>query len=375
VHDGCRQRDLASFIGRAQSLRLAVHDTAFRLRALYDSLHGQTDSDPGHGDYLGSSGVRASRHVPRHRVRLSHPALRDLAYWRDLRASLHHRPIWPKPETPTATVHTDASVEAYGATLRYGVHGAGIRSHYEVQGFWIGEHRELAHITIYELMTVRLTLQEFAEHCLLRQVEVIRLFTDNMMVMYTVHAMVSRSPLLMAEPRRLRAFLERCGISLQMHHLPSALNLYADRLSRRRKALHLRPRLTQIPDHWWTGESEHDLGRSWKDVDLLRPPLELLQLVPRKVASDSFRGLLLIPRWVRQNWYQALLALSTRHWVLLPDPSRPSRGWSAALLAFSREAALGGTSLMSWKGSCAVGLGGISPPTIAPKVLWHKEPD
>jgi hypothetical protein len=74
-------RDLASFIGRAQSLRLAVPDTAFRPRALYDPLHGQTDSDPGHGDYLGSSGVRASRHVPRNRVRLSHPALRDLAYW------------------------------------------------------------------------------------------------------------------------------------------------------------------------------------------------------------------------------------------------------------------------------------------------------
>jgi hypothetical protein len=150
-------------------------------------------------------------------------------------------------------------------------------------------------------MTVRLTLQEFAEHCLLRQGEVIRLFTDNMVVTYTVQAMVSRSPLLMAELRRLRAFLDRCGISLQMHHLPSALSLYADRLSRRRKALDLLPRLPQVPDHWWTGESEHDFGRSWEDVDLLRPPLEFLPLVPRKVASDSFRGLLLVPRWVRQN--------------------------------------------------------------------------
>jgi hypothetical protein len=136
-------RDIASFIGIAQSLWLAVPDTAFRPREMYDSLHGQTDSDPGHGAYLGSSGVRASRHIPRHRVRLSHPALRDLAYWRDLRASLHHRPIWPTPETSTATVHTEASMEANGATLRSGAHGAGIRGHYEVQGFWSGEHREL----------------------------------------------------------------------------------------------------------------------------------------------------------------------------------------------------------------------------------------
>jgi hypothetical protein len=102
-------------------------------------------------------------------------------------------------------------------------------------------------------MTVRLTLQEFAEHCLLRKGEIIRLFTGNMLVMYTVQAMVSRSPLLMAELRRLRAFLDRCGISLQMYHLPSALNLYADRLSRRRNALDLLTRLSQIPDHWWTG--------------------------------------------------------------------------------------------------------------------------
>jgi hypothetical protein len=56
--------DLASFIGRAQSLRLAVPDTSFRLRALYDSGHGQTDSDPGHGDYTGSSGVSIVQFPP-----------------------------------------------------------------------------------------------------------------------------------------------------------------------------------------------------------------------------------------------------------------------------------------------------------------------
>lgn len=47
--------------------------------------------------------------------------------------------------------------------------------------------------------------------------------------MQTVSAMVSQSPQLMAELRRLHEFVARKGIALQMHHLPSALNLNADR--------------------------------------------------------------------------------------------------------------------------------------------------
>ena len=43
-------QELASFIGRAQSLRLAMPDTAFRLRALYVSLHGKEDTDGDQGD-------------------------------------------------------------------------------------------------------------------------------------------------------------------------------------------------------------------------------------------------------------------------------------------------------------------------------------
>jgi hypothetical protein len=56
---------------------------------------------------------------------LSHPALRDLQFWRDLPRSLQHRPLWPEAAAPAATVHTDASLTAYGATLAYVVHDAG----------------------------------------------------------------------------------------------------------------------------------------------------------------------------------------------------------------------------------------------------------
>lgn len=148
-----------------------------------------------------------------------------------------------------STVHTDTSMEAYGTTLRSGTHDAGSRGHYEVQGFWSGEHRALAHMTISELLKVSLTLEEFAEHCLIHGGEVIHSFRVNTIVMYAVQATVSQFPLLMAELRRLHASLGRFGASLQMHHLPSALNLYASRPSRRRRALYFLPRMPHVPDH------------------------------------------------------------------------------------------------------------------------------
>lgn len=98
---------------------------------------------PGHGS-----------RAPRARVTLSHPAIKDLLYWRELRGTMHHRPIWPVMGKPTMTIHTDESPKAYGATIRAGDHGEGTSGHYKTQGYWKGPHRKLAHITIYELMTV-----------------------------------------------------------------------------------------------------------------------------------------------------------------------------------------------------------------------------
>lgn len=50
-----------------------------------------------------------------------------------------------------------------------------------------------------------------------------------------VSAMVSRSSLLMAELRRLNIFLKCQGASLHTLQLPRTLNIYADRMSRRRR--------------------------------------------------------------------------------------------------------------------------------------------
>ena len=321
------KQELARFIGKAQSLRLAVPETAFRLRALYDCLGsdclGQTERS--------SSGRRWGVHV---RSTLSHAAIRDVQYWHRLGARLTHRPIWPNTPAPTMTVHTDSSLTAYGATLAEGAQRAGTKGFFEVQGYWDPIFRETAHITILELMTVRLTLEEFVKHCLIKEDEIIRLFTDNQVVSQVVTAMCSKSPQLMAELRRLREFLRDQGVSLQMEFLPSALNLYADRLSRRRRYNDYLPELAGIPSHWWAGESEHDFKLSWSNIRLLRPPLEFLPLVRRKIEDEGFQGLLLVPRWPRQNWHQELLQDSCCHRVLPAAPDSHPKRWAATLMAF-----------------------------------------
>jgi hypothetical protein len=161
---------------------------------------------------------------------LSHPALRDLQLWRDLAQNLQHCPIWPKLLAPTAAVHTDASLAAYGATLARGALDAGTRGFYAVQGYWDGQHRKRTHITLLELATLRLTLQNFLQHCVLRPQEIFRVYTDNTVVMNTVNAWVSRSPTVMAKLRRLYQLCNLIGLQLEMRFLPSALNINSHRL-------------------------------------------------------------------------------------------------------------------------------------------------
>jgi hypothetical protein len=138
---------LESCIGKAQSLRLAVPDTAFRLRALYDCVPAREAAGTRSGS-LGK-GYRASP-----TARLSHPALKDLRFWGELPQHLRHSRIWPEMTKPTVTIHTDASMSAYGATLAHGDHDAGTRGYYECRGYWQGSHKEIAHITMLELTTV-----------------------------------------------------------------------------------------------------------------------------------------------------------------------------------------------------------------------------
>jgi hypothetical protein len=58
---------------------------------------------------------------------------------------------------------------------------------------------------------------------------------------------------------------------------------------------------------------------TWGNVEFLRPPLELMSLVPEKVKRDDFKGLMLIQWWPRQNWFHELLGLGVDHRRIHPE--------------------------------------------------------
>lgn len=106
-----------------------------------------------------------------------------------------------------ATIHTDASLRAYRATLSNGASEAGALGYYEVSGFWENTYQGLAHTLLLELSTIRVSLAEFFKTCTIKRRSVVRVFTDNKIAMSVVSATVSESPALMGELRRLHLFL------------------------------------------------------------------------------------------------------------------------------------------------------------------------
>jgi Reverse transcriptase (RNA-dependent DNA polymerase) len=325
-----RADSLEKFYRQSSEYAMAVPDTAFHLRALYDCVPARaTASMP--LTFLGKRCRTSTR-----TARLSHPALNDLGFWSDLANQLQHRPILPEVSKPTVTILTDASMTAYGATLALGEKAAGAKGFNECRGYWEGSHLNKAHTTLLELATVRLCLKDVLQHCVLLRDAVIKLCTDNMVTLFVVNEWVSNSSVIMAELGRLHQLCKRHGLELELHHRPSALNLYADRLSRRLRVVdYCIPSLDGVPEHWWVGDSEHDIKLDWSKVDLLRPPLEMLPLDPRKAHQDSFKGLMLVPCWSRQNWYQDLMAM--RHSSCDLTPNLPAKGkhWRATLISFS----------------------------------------
>lgn len=153
--------------------------------------------------------------------RLSDGAMDDLLWFAGLSTETWViRALWA---LSAGVVTTDVS--QYG----WGGHLGGLLP---VAGFFTLEHPRL-HIKLNEVAALHLCLLAFGR-TLLQPGGLLRVRIDNLVARHVHNGFTSRSPALMAEPRRLHMFVASLGLSLRAKWLPSVASVWADALSRMR---------------------------------------------------------------------------------------------------------------------------------------------
>lgn len=307
-------------------------------------------------EFSGYSGARAPT---RRRVRLCRQSLKDLRHWRSL-ARGEGREL--QPSAAALTMHSDAADVGYGGTLGMDER-AGSQGLWEGQGFWTQADRAES-ITLRELRAVRLLLhRHFAEYVSRPDVTKILLHEDNQAVVFILNAMVSASAPMMTELRKLEVLMRALGVRVDARWLPSAVNRFADALSRTwdpgdarataelvqsvaseyrldHVAFRERPLgetmvarhkylVTQMEEDWGDGRS-----RLWN------PPFDMLPLVVQKIEAEGGKGVVIAPHWPAQAWHArlqsiskqlTLLAPGSRTMPLLESDGRLNSEWSVLL--------------------------------------------
>jgi len=196
------KRQLASMVGTAGSARIALPAAGHHLQELQSCVH------------------QAKAWTPSARVRLTKAALSELRWWaggswRQSTAPMHIPPH-------SVDLYTDASNTGWGAHLVTAV------QQFVAQGFWNRQH-SLVHITLKELLAVRLAIESFVgyvSNC------VVKLHSDATVVVQALLDLTSRSPALRMELRNLYRVLHDHHIVLQPVHIRGLLNSVADQQSR-----------------------------------------------------------------------------------------------------------------------------------------------
>ncbi|PXF49274.1 hypothetical protein BWQ96_00848 [Gracilariopsis chorda] len=230
-------------------------------------------------------------------------------------------------------MHSDAADVSYGGTLGTNMaHGS--PGSWVAQGLWSAADCAKS-ITLRELRAVRLLLaRSFAAYVSDRRIRRLLLHEDNQAGVYILNSMVSASPAMMAELRKLQKMLHALNVRLDARWIPSAVNRYADALSRTwdpgdvpvsqqllasiqehyhldSPAIYHRPlnetrpaRLKQIRDQLQTycGDGK---ARLWN------PPFDVLQITVRKIETESARGVPIAPFWPAQAWFARLRGLAS----------------------------------------------------------------
>lgn len=307
---------LRSFCGAAVSTLLSVPNARFHLRSLYDALKDFTDAATG-------------------RTRLGRQAFTDLQWWG--RLNLHARggrALWETE--PSVVLHTDASNSGWGATFNEVVPARGFH----------GADRQHLHINLLELGAVRLGLLSFVNF-LKDPTTLVRLKTDSQVVMHVVNNGSSKSKAVMAELRRLHTTCKALGVTLRAEYLPSAVNMWADKLSRATDstdwslsaAAFARLDRAYGPhtlDLFATAENAkcgrflsrlaapgscgYDaMHHSWLGENCwINPPFNLVGPAVRRLIDTGAQGTLIAPVWDGQAWWAAAVEGCTSYEILPP---------------------------------------------------------
>ena len=307
---------LRRFCGTAVSASLSVPSARFRLRSLFTAL--------------------SFRHPRSGDARLGHQAVRDLTWWVALTDHARvGRPIWPG--TASLQLDTDASGYGWGAVLGELL---------EARGYH-GSLRSGFHINVLELGAVTRALASFRKD--IPRGTILRLRTDSMVALGVINAQSSRSLVLMDEYRTLHRLCAEMDVELRAEHVSSALNEWADRLSREDDstdwtlnaaafaeldleygpftvdlfATELNTRCARFYSrrptpgalgvdalaHDWSGEN------AW-----VNPPFHLMGAVVHRILETRATATLVAPAWRAQPWWSRAVAGATS-WRLLPPAS------------------------------------------------------
>jgi len=317
-------RRLQRFCGLAMSTALAVPMARFRLRRLYDTTSGAASSSDS---------------------RLTEGSRSDLHWWSTLTMPGRiGRLLWQ--ETVTVELTTDASLTGWGAVCDRRLPARGL----------FGPERALDPINLKDLVAVRLAVESFP--AAVARGGLIRVGCDNMVVVAVLNAMSSRSPALMAELRSLVALLRRLGCRLEASWLPTAENIWADKLSRDQDSTDWRlnrsvfqtlnaawgpcgvdrfatastsmlPVFNSLVHHSRSAAVD-GWAQDWGGpiINYVSPPFSQAALVIRKIVRDRASAVVVLPAWPAQVWWAETLHRANKAVYLPASAALCTRGGS-----------------------------------------------
>ena len=232
--------------------------------------------------------------------------------------------IWAAPAAHT--FHTDASLFGWGGVL-YG--------ETPVRGHFAGAAADWK-INVKEVAAIRHTLSGLAER--VNPGDRLRVVTDSRVALHVTNALLSRSPALCAEVRRLHALAQDLGLTLEAKRIPTAQNVWADKLSRAKESTdwqldriffdgldstygpHTVDLLgtacnTRLPHYSSPVLDPPDLpanefSQPWGGGhnNWINPPFDRIPLVLDKIKTDGATATVILPVWKVQTWWALALA-------------------------------------------------------------------